>query len=359
VPAGLLLRDSDVAPWPGVLKAQVLEGGRGKRGLVKLEPEVAGIPAARRDILKALGDPEAALLLEEAVAIKREIYVALRVDGTHQRLELMIAPEGGQDVENSKNLLRLPIDPQVPLTPEAAFPALAKLFPRDLAARLARFVARLPAIARAEDLDLLEINPLVVTDGGDLVACDAKLVRDDSSAFRHDAAEFPLSRALEDRQLTTLEREARDAGFQMVELPGNIALVTSGAGLGMLMMDLLADHGLAAACFMDNLRGGPADTTAERLDIAGKLAARPEIKAIMFQTVIASRSLAERVDAILAWLTREKPPKPLYVGLAAAHVATKAMSVEQGAAKLAAVGVKVFTHPLEMVRTLARDFQTK
>ena len=98
--------------------------------------------------------------------------------------------------------------------------------------------------------------------------------------------------------MTALERSARDLGFQLVETSGDVVLVTSGAGLAMMMMDLLADHGLSAASFMDNLRGAPDETMTERLKIARALAARPNIKAIVFQTVIASRSLAERIDAL-------------------------------------------------------------
>ncbi len=96
-----------------------------------------------------------------------------------QRLELLIAPQGGENVEQSAKLARIPIDGRGG-TPEAIFPAIAKLFPPDLAARLARYAARLPDIARQEDLELLEINPLALTEDGSLVACDAKIIRDDS-----------------------------------------------------------------------------------------------------------------------------------------------------------------------------------
>jgi succinyl-CoA synthetase beta subunit len=142
---------------------------------------------------------------------------------------------------------------------------------------------RLFEIARQEDLELLEVNPLVLTEDGRLVVCDAKLIRDDSAAFRHDPNEFPISRVLGERAMTPLERSARELGFQLVETEGDVVLVTSGAGLAMMMMDLLADHGLRAASFMDNLRGAPDETMVERLKIACLLAARPNIKGIIFQ----------------------------------------------------------------------------
>src|SRR5207248_6837545 len=183
--------------------------------------------------------------------------------------------------------------------------------------------ARLPGIVRQEDLELLEINPLAVTPEGRLLACDAKIIRDDSAEFRHEAGEFAISRLLAERALTPLERQARDLGFHLVELSGDVALVTSGAGLGMMMMDLLADHGLTASCYMDNLRGAPDETMAERLAIARALARRPSVKAIVFQTVLASRSLAERVEALLAFVAAEPLPKPLFAGIAAGHAATR------------------------------------
>ena len=276
----------------------------------------------------------------------------MRIDGTQQRLELLIAPQGGENVEQSAKLARMAIAEDT--TPETIFPEIARLFPRELAARLSRYAVRLPGIARQEDLELLEINPLALTEDGNLIACDAKIIRDDAADFRHDAAEFPTSRMLAERALTALERSARDLGFQLVETDGDVVLVTSGAGLAMMMMDLLADHGLRAASFMDNLRGAPDETMTERLQIARILAARKNIKAIVFQTVIASRSLAERIDALIAWITAEPLPKPLFVGFAAGHAATRKMSVDEAIEKLRALGVAAFTDPIALVQAAAQ-----
>jgi succinyl-CoA synthetase beta subunit len=229
-----------------------------------------------------LDDADTPLLLEEAVPVSHEIYLGLRIDGSEQRLELLVAPEGGEDVEQAAKLARIPAIGGT-TTAEMIFPAIAKLFPPELAVRLARYAPRLFEIARQEDLELLEVNPLVLTEDGRLVVCDAKLIRDDSAAFRHDPNEFPISRVLGERAMTPLERSARELGFQLVETEGDVVLVTSGAGLAMMMMDLLADHGLRAASFMDNLRGAPDETMVERLKIACLLAARPNIKGIIFQ----------------------------------------------------------------------------
>jgi succinyl-CoA synthetase beta subunit len=365
VPRGVLLEAGDATPaeagdWPGhVLKAQVLEGGRGKRGLVRRLADASALSAARRHITDALGDPEAPLLLEEAVAIAREVYLAVRIDGTRQGLELLVAAEGGEEVESTKALIRIALGGTGDVGPDALYPELVGLFPPNLAARLARYAARLPEIARVEDLELLEINPLALTPDGRLIACDAKVIRDDSAAFRHDSDEFPLSRSLAERAMTPLERSARELGFQLVEIDGDVALVTAGAGLGMMMMDLLADHGLTAACFMDNLRGAPDETMAERLRIARMIAQRPKVRAIVFQTVLASRSLADRMDALLAWVAAEPLPKPLFVGIAAGHAAARKMSAEAAVAKLGAAGIAAFTDPVALVRAVADTIADK
>jgi succinyl-CoA synthetase beta subunit len=360
VPRGVLLQagegpPDEAAQWPGLLlKAQLLEGGRGQRGLVRRLAKLSEFREMRRLIIATLDDADTPLLLEEAVPIAREIFVAVRVDGTQQRLELLIAPEGGENVEFTAKLARIAIKAGTPTTPETIFPALAKLFPRELAARLARYAARQPDIARQEDLELLEINPLALTTDGDFIACDAKIIRDDSADFRHDPAEFAVSRKLAERAMTTLEREAQGLGFQLVETDGDVVLVTSGAGLGMMMMDLIADHGLRAASFMDNLRGAPDETMMERLKIARALAARRSIKAIIFQTTLASRSLAERIEALIAWFSAAPLPKPLFVGIAAGHAATRTMTVEQAVEKLRALGISAFTDPVALVKAAAQ-----
>jgi succinyl-CoA synthetase beta subunit len=360
VPRGLLVQTGEnfpdaAAEWPGfVLKAQVLEGGRGKRGLVRRFNKPEEFRDARRLILPGLEDADTPLLLEEAVPIAREIFAAVRIDGSAQRLELLLAPEGGENVESIAKLVRIPIETDAPTTPDRIFASLGKEFPGDLGARIARYAARLPEIVRQEDLELLEINPLALTEKGALIACDAKIIRDSAADFRHDSSEFALSRKLAGKAMTKLEREAAALGFQLVETEGDIVLVTSGAGLGMMMMDLIGDHGLRAASFMDNLRGAPDETMTERLKIARAMAMRPNIKAIVFQTTLASRSLAERVDALTDWLAAEPLPKPLFVGIAAGHAATRKMTPEQAIAKLQAHGVSAFTDPVALVKAAAK-----
>lgn len=340
--------------WPeAVLKAQVLEGGRGKRGLVRRATSDA--PAVAAAIRATLGDPAAPLLAEQPVAISREIFLALRIDGTAQAIEVLASPDGGIEVESAAPPIRWHVTPDSPTAAGDSLRALRAAFTPDLAARLARLVTRLARIMVAEDLEALEINPLALLPDGALLPLDCKAVRDDAAAFRHDAAHTTLSAALEAAALTPLERRARQDGFALVELPGGrVAMVTAGAGLGMMMLDLLGDAGCPAACFMDNLQGGPDETATQRFAAAFEIAARPEVGAVLFYTNLASRPLKARVDALVASL-REKPsPKPLFIGIAAAAAALAGYSMEQARADLATVGVTALeADPETLVRRLA------
>ena len=356
LPRGAVVMHGDAAPsgiaaWPGlVVKAQVLEGGRGKRGLIR-RADVAGLAEARAAIA-ALAGP-VPVLVEEAIAIERELYLGLRVDGTAQAQEVLFSAEGGVEVETTGDLRRIALRAGSAGVAEQVHTAIRDALPPQLAARVARLAARLAQVARAEDLSLLEINPLAVTRGG-LVACDARMVRDDVASTRHDPGAAAMSAALEDAALTPLERRAREQGFALVEMPGDVALVSAGAGLGMFLMDLLAGHGLRAACFMDNLHGGPADTTEARLGTAFEIAARPEVKAILFYTTLASRPLADRIDGLLRFLERQPAPKPLFVGFAAAPSATRGFDVGAASEKLRKAGIAALEEdPLTLVRKAA------
>lgn len=357
LPRGFVLEPQDTTPgipegWRGaVVKAQVLEGGRGKRGLVRLLG--AETLAEARAAIGVIAGP-VPVLVEEAAAIERELYVALRVDGTRQTQEVLFTAEGGVEVEQVGTLRRIPIEADAPDAAEGIHAALRDTLPPALAARTARLIARLAKVARTEDLSLLEINPLAVV-GGALLACDAKLVRDDVAGGRHDASVTAASAALEDAALTRVERSARRKGFALVEMPGDVALVSAGAGLGMFLVDLLADHGLRAACFMDNLHGGPADTTEARLNAAFAIAERPEVKAIMFYTTLASRPLSDRIEGLLDFMARQRPPKPVFVGFAASPSATRGFDVAAATERLRAAGVAALEEdPRTLVRAVAK-----
>jgi len=358
VPPGVPL-DGDALPeaaagWGEVVvKAQILEGGRGKRGLVRRVTAAEAIAA--RDAMRAIpGTGGAGFLAERPAAIAREMFLALRVDGTRQGIELLFSEAGGVEVEAGEAPVRMAVDPDASGLAETVFGALRGRLPSPVAARVARLAARLAEVMRAEDLTLLEINPLAEVEGGRLLALDAKIVRDDAAEGRHGGDATRASAALEAASLSPAEREAHARGFTLVEMPGDVALVSAGAGLGMFLVDLLADHGLRAASFMDNRRGGPAETTEARLETAFALAARPGVKAILFYTTLASRPVAERIETLLGFLARNPAPKPLYVGFAAAPSASRGFDAAAASERLRAAGVAMLhDDPLTLVRAIA------
>ncbi|MGC9456597.1 MAG: ADP-forming succinate--CoA ligase subunit beta [Halothiobacillaceae bacterium] len=261
-----------------VVKAQVHSGARGKAGGVRLvEDDAATIEAIHALLGSRLvthqtgpqGLPVQAVLVEGATAIARELYLAITVDRQNERVAVMASTEGGMEIEqvaeqSPEKLFRIEIHPATGLMP---YQARALGFQLGLeAALVGQFVKLLTALYRLfvdRDAALVEINPLVVTDEGRLVALDAKLALDDNAAYRQGAMQALRDPAQEDER----ERAAAEHGLNYVSLDGNIACMVNGAGLAMATMDLIKLEGRAPANFLD-VGGG---TTAAKVAEAFKL----------------------------------------------------------------------------------------
>lgn len=338
VPAGILLAPGDEPPADlgrVAVKAQVLAGGRGKAGLVRVA-EAGNAAKMVAEVRSALGDRAAstALLLEEAVACEAEWYLACRVDDVAQCPVLLFSPRGGVDVEASAaSIHSLPVDPLTPVHPHH----LVAFF-RDAGVRgpalggLARIGAQIIRSFVAEDAELVEINPLGLLDGGKLVALDAKVSIDDNGASRHPDFAGLASARLAESERTELERQADAAGITFVELGGEIALITGGAGLGMAVADMLNDAGLPPANFVDATGGGDPRRFAALARVVFERARRPDVRAIAVYLVLGASPLKGAVDGLLSILKKMPPPKPMVIGLTASGAAVQAMSVDQAKA---------------------------
>ncbi len=255
--------------FPCVVKAQIHAGGRGKAGGVKLVRDEAGARAAAEALLGATlvthqtgpqGRVVRRLLVEEGCQIARELYLGLVVDRATGRVTLMASTEGGVEIEEvaartPEKILRETLDPVVGL---AAYQARRIAFGLGLAKeQMGKAVGFLQALARAFvecDCSLAEINPLVVTASGDLLALDAKIAFDDNALFRH-----PDLRALRDpNEQDPRELEAAKYDLSYIALEGNIGCMVNGAGLAMATMDSVKAAGGEPANFLDV--GGGADT---------------------------------------------------------------------------------------------------
>jgi succinyl-CoA synthetase beta subunit len=261
-----------------VVKAQVHAGGRGKAGGVKLVRSLQAVREAAREMLgRSLvtqqtgpqGLPVGHVYVESASAIAREIYLSLTLNRERSRIALIASAAGGMDIEevahkSPEKILAVTIHPAAGLQ---AYQARELAFGLGLSGtQIGEFQSLAAALYRLyidKDLSLIEINPLIVTAAGTLVALDAKINLDPNALFRH-----PELAALRDAsQEDPMERRAASHELNYVSLDGNIACMVNGAGLAMATMDLIKLHGGAPANFLD-VGGG---ATAERVTAAFEL----------------------------------------------------------------------------------------
>ena len=245
-----------------VVKAQIHAGGRGKAGGVKV---VKGAAAAREAAAKLLGSTLVTkqtgpsgkvvqrLLVEQGLAIARELYVALTVDREARRVVLMASAEGGVEIEEvaartPEKILKEHVDPAVGLMP---FQTRKLGYGLGLeTSQIAAFTKMATALARIlmdEDCSIVELNPLVVLESGELVALDAKINLDDNAGFRH--KEWDELRDVSEEH--PVERQAKELGISYVDLDGNIGCLVNGAGLAMATMDIIKHFGGEPANFLD------------------------------------------------------------------------------------------------------------
>ena len=268
---------------PTVVKAQVLVGGRGKAGGVKLAASPDDAAARARDILgmQIRGITVRQVLVSEAVDIAREIYLGIVLDRASRGVALMASAEGGVEIEevarqSPDKVLRVAVDPFLGL---ADYQAREIGFELGLEPGLVRDfvpIARglYDAFVRC-DASLAEINPLVVTTSGRLAAIDAKMVLDDNALPRHPELESLRDAAAENPD----EARARAAGLSYVKLDGGIGCVVNGAGLAMATMDVVKLYGGEPANFLDIGGGARAERVAAALGI---LLSDPSVRVVLF-----------------------------------------------------------------------------
>ncbi|GAC1647911.1 MAG: ADP-forming succinate--CoA ligase subunit beta [Gemmatimonadaceae bacterium] len=266
-----------------VVKAQVHAGGRGKAGGVKL----ATTPAEARDVAtKILGMRIKSLLVDrvlvtEAAEIASEAYVGIIVDRASKKPVFMVSPAGGIDIEEvasttPEKLLRLPVDTRYGLTVYQAMRMGFFLY-TDLAQvrAAARIMQQLYAAFMGSGASLAEINPLVVTRAGEIVAVDAKIVIDDNELDRR-----PDMAALRDESAEEAsEVDARKANLTFIKLDGNVGCIVNGAGLAMATMDLVKFYGGEPANFLDIGGSSNPDKVVNALRI---ITADRNVKVILF-----------------------------------------------------------------------------
>lgn len=301
---------------PVVVKAQVLVGGRGKAGGIKLAetPEEAETIAAQILDMDIRGLPVRSVLVEEAADIASEIYLGVVIDRAAKGLVMMASLEGGVEIEEvarrtPEKIVKAPIDPFLGLQDyQVREVAYGIGLGGDLMRGFVK-VARGLYIAFMEcDASLAEINPLVVTGGRTLLAVDAKMLLDDNALFRH--PELAEMRNLEEE--TPAEREARGHGISYVQLDGTIGCMVNGAGLAMATMDLTKLYGGSPANFLD-IGGG---AKAERVAAALRLILSDEnVKAVLINIFGGITRCDEVAKGILTALEEVETDVPMIARL--------------------------------------------
>jgi len=255
---------------PVVVKAQVLTGGRGKAGGIAVARSADEATAAAERILSlTIGDhPVERVLVEPAAAIDQELYLSVTVDRGARRPLLMFSAEGGVDiealaVEHPEKLVRVHADPLDGYSPSAGAELLAGIEDLSLREKLADVVERLYECFVGSDALLCEVNPLVVTEAGDVVALDAKVTIDDSALYRQPE----LSGLAGSVPTDPIEAFAREQGVTYVRLDGTVGILGNGAGLAMSTVDVVVVEGGEPANFCDLGGGGSAEGVVSALEV--------------------------------------------------------------------------------------------
>jgi succinyl-CoA synthetase beta subunit len=299
-----------------VVKAQVHAGGRGKAGGVKLAktPEEAGTIAGQILKLRIKDLPVEKVLVTPAADIASEAYVGIIVDRATRRAVFMVSPAGGIDIEEvaaktPDKIVRHPVDARYGLQPFEAMDLAFFLYPDlKLARQAAKILQQLYAAFMASGASLAEINPLVTTPGGEVLALDAKMVVDDNeldrrpeiAALRDESAEAPS------------EVSARKANLTFIKLDGNVGCIVNGAGLAMATMDLVKYYGGEPANFLDIGGSSNPEKVVNALRI---ITADPNVKAILFNIFGGITRTDDVANGIVTAL-RETPLKvPLVIRL--------------------------------------------
>ncbi|RLC87466.1 MAG: ADP-forming succinate--CoA ligase subunit beta [Chloroflexi bacterium] len=301
---------------PVVVKSQVLVGGRGKAGGIRLAHTPAEAERVAGEVLgmEIKGLPVRKVLLDEAADIRQEIYLGVVVDRAACRPVMMASSEGGVEIEevariNPEAIKKVTIDPFLGLRGYQTV-TLAKGI--GLAGEYRRAFDR---IARglyqaflACDASLAEINPLVVTGEGSLLAVDGKMVLDDNGLFRHP----DLAQMRDVDEETPAEREAREAGLSYVQLDGEIGCMVNGAGLAMATMDIIKHFGGAPANFLDIGGGAKAERVATALRL---ILADPNVKAVLFNIFGGITRCDEVAKGIVTAFEEVEPTVPMVARL--------------------------------------------
>jgi len=253
VPKGKLVnndKDFSELKYPFVLKAQVPVGGRGKAGGIQ---SVKNDKEAKEQLSKILGMDikgfkVGKVLAEEKVGIKKELYMSIMLDRSKKTPLLMISGSGGMDIESvpDDQIFKEWINPFIGLQPFHIRGTISKLeIEKEEGKQVGKVLSKLYKMFREYDCELVEINPLIISNDGNVIALDSKVIINDDALYRH------TDLVAENVELTELEKDAKEKGIAFIQLDGNIGVIANGAGLTMATLDALTHYDGNAGVFLD------------------------------------------------------------------------------------------------------------
>ena len=267
--------------FPIVVKAQVQVGGRGKAGGIKVAKDINELTQYSEEILgmDIKGHKVEILLLEEASNILEEYYISFTLDRSEKKYLIMLSAKGGMDIEqvaeeNPDDLVKFHVSPSEKLTTSTISELINKAnLNKDHEESLSEIIENLYLMFTEGDCDLVEVNPLAITDNG-VMALDSKVSLDMNAKYKHPyfddfEQEIPIPES---------EKNAKEKGLNFIKLDGSVGIIGNGAGLVMSTLDVVAENGGKAANFLDIGGGAKAETVSSALEV---LEADQNVKSVL------------------------------------------------------------------------------
>ena len=339
--------------YPVVLKAQVLRGGRGKAGLI----QIAGNLSEAQSKTEAIFQSEQGegrierILMEQKIEGIQEIYLGVTIDRLAKRPILVVSGEGGINIEevstkSPEKVFSLHVRPLQGLRLYEAVDLAKKMGIRGkMISTIGDILVRLYRVFEAYDAELTEINPLMITSDNRVYALDSKMIINDDALYRHPDIDERY------RSLKPLEKEAKTMGLTYVDLqPGNVAVISSGAGYTMMVLDLIRSFGGEPANFMDSIVD-----SRERMQKAVEFTIKrakedPQIRSILMLKTMSYTPLDQMMGAIKDAMRGQQSPVPMVSCLRATGNAIRNMTMEEAERQLKELGIRQYSSLRDAVK---------
>jgi succinyl-CoA synthetase beta subunit len=303
---------------PFAVKAQVLVAGRGKAGGILFANNIEEATKAASKLLnmQIKGIPVKSVWIEEKIKIKRELYFGITTDRSKRSYVAVASAIGGMEIEEiakktPEKVIKVQINPELGFRPFHARQIARKMgYMHGQLSELARILEKLYNAGMDNDAELIEMNPLVETEGGEFVAADARIIVDDNALFRHQ--EFKKRLLEGESELTPQEVEAMKNDLAYVKLDGDIGVIGNGAGLVMATLDTIQYYGGKPANFLDVGGGAPSEKTALSLKI---VLSDPKVKALFINILGGITRCDEVAKGILEAKEKVEVTKPMVIRL--------------------------------------------